>query len=287
MGKALIRNLKIEDLQKMATLDNLKKALDIIQGVQEAAESLKENGCTKKQNILKVGTTLTIAFFSKIREGKLPADFEEEDWRDIALHVQEYAVKADETQYSMYVFMLYAAYIEYSLGNMAFGLSDEKKEAVQTLADEIKSKTEMLENEQIGEVDYIDDCLWICLEAMIKLTAGAVDSRIGFEKEKVIEAAVMFAFECGRLTLYNREYELVNSYLENQKILDVELAMQLDEYLKELELQTDKFNALIDNAFSRDMRQSLRGSVVLAKAAGVGDDDLLKSDEEIADYFMQ
>lgn len=110
MGKALIRNLKIEDLQKMATLDNLKKALDIIQGVQEAAESLKENGCTKKQNILKVGTTLTIAFFSKIREGKLPADFEEEDWRDIALHVQEYAVKADETQYSMYVFMLYAAY---------------------------------------------------------------------------------------------------------------------------------------------------------------------------------
>ena len=287
MGKALIRNLKIEDLQKMATLDNLKKALDIIQGVQEAAESLKENGCTKKQNILKVGTTLTIAFFSKIREGKLPADFEEEDWRDIALHVQEYAVKADETQYSMYVFMLYAAYIEYSLGNMAFGLSDEKKEAVQTLADEIKSKTKMLENEQIGEVDYIDDCLWICLEAMIKLTAGAVDSRIGFEKEKVIEAAAMFAFECGRLTLYSREYELVNSYLENQKILDVELVIQLDEYLKELELQTDKFNALIDNAFSRDMRQSLRGSVVLAKAAGVGDDDLLKSDEEIADYFMQ
>ena len=287
MGKALIRNLKIEDLQKMATLDNLKKALDIIQGVQEAAVSLEENGCTKKQNILKVGTTLTIAFFSKIREGKLPADFEEEDWRDIALHVQEYAVKADETQYSMYVFMLYAAYIEYSLGNMAFGLSDEKKEAVQTLADEIKSKTEMLENEQIGEVDYIDDCLWICLEAMIKLTAGAVDSRIGFEKEKVIEAAAMFAFECGRLTLYSREYELVNGYLENQKILDVELAMQLDEYLKELELQTEKFNVLIDNAFGMDMRQSLRGSVMLAKAAGVGEDELLKSDEEIADYFMQ
>lgn len=287
MGKALIRNLKIEDLQKMATLDNLKKALDIIQGVQEAAESLKENGCTKKQNILKVGTTLTIAFFSKIREGKLPADFEEEDWRDIALHVQEYAVKADETQYSMYVFMLYAAYIEYSLGNMAFGLSDEKKEAVQTLADEIKSKTEMLENEQIGEVDYIDDCLWICLEAMIKLTAGAVDARTGFEKEKVIEAAAMFAFECGRLTLYSREYELVNGYLENQKILDVELAMQFDEYLKELESQTDKFNALIDNAFSMDVRQSLRGSVMLAKVAGVGEDELLKSDEEIADYFMQ
>ena len=51
-------------------------------------------------------------------------------------------------------------------------MTSKDKLSIRNLADEIQTKTGLLESEQIAEAVYIEDRLWISLEAMIKLLAA-------------------------------------------------------------------------------------------------------------------
>lgn len=278
--------IKADDLLDPSNIEKLKKALQIIQKAQNNIAALKGNDNTDSQNILKVGTTLTVAIMQKIQCGKLPTDYTIKDWEDIVDHISEYAVEADGTKYSAYVFMLYAWFIEGSVAQISYKLSDEKQAAILALSEEIKRKTEQLANEEINEVDFIENCLWICLEAMIKLLSGTIDAALGFDRDQVVEAAMMLGMEYGRFVLYKKEHELVTEYLKNQKILDVELAMRYDNYVKELNRQAMQFESFIDMAFNPDFGETLSSSVMLAREAGVEEDEILKTTQDIDDYFM-
>ena len=284
MKDLLFELINIEDLLG-DNIEKIKDAIRIIQKARYNISALQEKE-DKDNSILRVGTTLTIAILNKIEEGKLPTDFSAEDWEEILDYVSEYAIEADDTAYSAYVFMLYAWYIEKSVNQMSGRLSDVKAEAILALSDELKLLTTQLANEEIREVDYIQQSLWICLEAMIKLISGTIDTALGFDKDNVVEAAAMLAMEYGRFVLYKREHELLTEYLKNQKILDVELAMQYDEYLEELNAQASQFEMLIDKAFEPNFDELLINSVMLARAAGVEEEEILKTTSDVDDYFM-
>ena len=278
--------INIDKLLDPSNVEKLKKAMEVIQKAQNNIAALKSNDTPDRRNILKVGTTLTVAIMKKIQSGKFPTDFTAEDWSDVIDHVSDVAVKADETTYSAYVFMLYTQFIEASVWQMSNKLSDEKQSAILALSNDLKARTEQLANEELGEVDYIEGCLWICLEAMIKLLSGTIDTALGFDKNPVVEAAMMLGMEYGRFVLYKREHDLVTGYLENQKILDVELAMQYDEYIADLNAQAAQFESFIDIAFNPDFGEILINSVNLARAAGVEESEILKTTQDIDDYFM-
>ncbi len=286
MKLELDKLIKVEDLLDPSNIDKLKKAFDVIQKAQQNIAALNNSDTPDKMNILKVGTTLTVAIMNKVQSGKLPTDFTAEDWEYVVDYISEYAVESDETKYSAYVFMLYSWFIETSLAQISFNLSDEKQQAIRDLSTELKIKTEQFINEEVSEVSYIEDCLWICLEAMIKLLSGTIDTALGFDKDQVIEAAMMLGMEYGRFVLYKRENELVTAYLKNQKILDVELAMQYDEYIKELTAQATEFGSFIDIAFDPGFGEVLSSSINLARAAGVDESEILKTTEDIDNYFM-
>lgn len=286
MKLELEKLIKVEDILDPSNIDRLKKAFDVIQKAQQNIAALSNSDTPDKMNILKVGTTLTVAIMNKVKSGKLPTDFTAEDWEYVVDYISEYAVESDETTYSAYVFMLYSWFIEISLSQLSSKISDEKQQAILDLSNELKIKTEQLINEEISEVSYIEDCLWICLEAMIKLLSGTIDTALGFDKEQVIEAAMMLGMEYGRFVLYKRENELVTTYLKNQKILDVELAMQYDEYINELREQAAQFESLIDIAFDPGFGEVLINSVNLARAVGVDESEILKTTEDIDAFFM-
>lgn len=278
--------INIDKLLDPSNIDKLRRAMEVIQKAQNNIAALKSNDTPDKRNILKVGTTLTVAIMKKIQSGKFPTDFTAEDWNDVIDYVSDVAVKADETTYGAYVFMLYAQFIEASVWQMSNKLSDEKQSAILDLSNNLKARTEQLANEELEEVDYIEGCLWICLEAMIKLLSGTIDTALGFDKNQVVEAAMMLGMEYGRFVLYKREYDLVSGYLENQKKLDVELAMQYDKYIEDLNAQATQFESFIDIAFNPDFGEILINSVNLARAAGVEESEILKTSKDIDDYFM-
>lgn len=278
--------IKVQDLLDPSNINKLKSALTVIQKVQNNIAALQENDSPNKKNILKVGTTLTVAILKKVQSGKLPTDFSVEDWEDIVDHVSDYGVKEDETKYSAYVFMLYAWFIEGSVAQISYKLSNEKQAAILSLAEQIKARTVQLGDEEISEVDYIEGCLWICLEAMIKLLSGTIDSAIGFDKNQVVEAAAVLGMEYARYVLYKKEHELLTEYLDNQKKFDAELTAEYEEFIKELNEQTAQFEILIDKAFDQNFGELLINSVNLARAAGVDESEILKTTEDIDAFFM-
>ena len=249
------------------------------------------------QSALDLCETAKVGEFNSIRFGVseyemslcgkwLMTDFSKEDWEYVIDYISEYAIEAEDDKYSAYVFMLYAWFIEESVAQIAVSLSEEKQGAILALSDKLKTKTELFSKEEITEVSYIEDCLWISLEAMIKLISGTIDVALGFDKNQVVEAAMMLGMEYGRFVLYKKEHELVTEYLNNQKMLDVELAMRYDEYIEELNVQAAQFESFINSAFDGDLGDRLKTSVDLARAAGVDESEILKSTQDIDDYFL-
>ena len=280
---ASIEKLKIEDIVSGPNLQKLLNAFDMIQNVRGIVEDASENDLDIDP--IKVGTAVVHEFFEKMAGGRFPTDFTAEDWKDILNNSAGTAIFADESEYSKYVFKLYIEYIDLSVYSMVGRLSERRVDDVRTLRDEVAKKTDQFECGEIDEARYIEDCLWICLEAMIKLISARTESVIGDDLGQVVDAAATFAFEYTRLTLFRKEQELLAEYLENQKILDVELAAKFERYTEELEEANEQFDMLIKNAFDPEMRNMLHSSVLLARSAGVDESEILKSEDELDRFF--
>ena len=285
------------DIKKM-TLDymlttplgeDLLKLKSLYEKVQKNIYAMAENDDPGKLKQLKMGTIMTFAVIGKVIEGKEPKDFSKEDWRDIAEAVSEYAIIMDGRDYSAFVFSLYSRYIDGSANYLEALNADEKHlEEIRALALDLQNKTEALQNDEISETAYIEDCMWISLEAMIKLLSAWLGTIMKGLPEyyELSHAAAMFAFEYSRLRLWSKEQELLEEYIEKQYILDEELQAKLDAFNAELAEEADLFNNLIDKAFDPDFKEALMGSVELAIATGVDEDEILDSMESIDEFFM-
>lgn len=282
----LLKDLALDQLMKSPLGEQLQQAMHIFDKVQThyfaLAEKQDEMGITG----IKAVTVLTFAILRKIAAGKLPSQLDGQDWKEIAAAVSQYAVLADDQQYSVFIFSLYERYIRHSVQQIEEIISEETAAVINGLADELHGKADALNAGYISEVTYIEDCLWISLEAMLKLLASTAalcnDQRIA----DFAQALTSYAFEYGRLMLYSRELEIVNQFIESQYQLDMELEQKYAAYLEELQKESQKFYTLIDNAFVPNFRDAFLHSILLAKAAGVKEVEILSSSEDIDAFFL-
>ena len=86
--------------------------------------------------------------------------------------------------------------------------------------------------------------------------------------------------------LYRREQDIVNQFIISQYQLDEELEHKYTLFLAELNNQAEQFYLLVENAFVPNFRNAFLQSILLAKAAGVRDEDILSCREEIDSFFM-
>lgn len=279
--------MNIEELINDSSIEKIISSMGLIEKIQSSLVDLYNSEDPNKLKTIKIGTTLTIAVLKKKAQGIDPTSFKQQDWEEILDYATDTAVRADGSVYSVCVFDLYEAYIRYSSEKLAVKITDEKAAQIERLADELEDNKSRFQNGDINETKYIEENLWICLEAMLKLLSSTIDASMGLQKEQLVEAVTTFAFEYGRLTLYRREQALLDEYLQHQKILDVELAMKYDAYMEELDERAAQMNGLIENAFDPGMRDSLKNSVLLARAAGVEEDEILKDTSDVDAFFME
>lgn len=266
--------------------DQLQYAMHIFDKVQSYFFALSEKQDELGMTGIKVVTIMTFSILRKIARGKKPSELNKEDWEEIAADVSKHAVLADDQQYSVYIFGLYEDYIRYSVAQIEEIISDETADVINGLADELRGKADALGSGYISEVVYIEDCLWISLEAMIKLLACTANLRGDQQIADFAQALASYAFEYGRMMLYSRELEIVNQFVESQYQLDAELKQKYATYLEDLQKEAQQFYTLIDNAFSPNFRDAFLHSILLAKAVGLKEDDILTSTEEIDSFFL-
>ena len=282
----LLKDLALEQLMKSSLGDQLQYAMHIFDKVQAHYFALAEKQDEMGMTGIKAVTVLTFAILRKIADGKLPSQLDGQDWKEIAAVVDQYAVLANDQQYSVFIFSLYERYIRHSVMQIEEIISEETAAMINGLADELRGKADALGAGYISEVTYIEDCLWISLEAMLKLLASTAalcnDQRIA----DFAQALTSYAFEYGRLMLYSRELEIVNQFIESQYQLDAELERKYTAYLEDLQKESQQFYTLIDNAFAPNFRDAFLHSILLAKTEGVKEEEILASTEDIDSFFL-
>ena len=216
----LLKDLALEQLTKAPAGEKLQQAMQIFQTVQKHYFAFVEKQDELEMTGVKAITVLTFSILKKIADGKIPSNLNEQDWKEIATVVSQVAVFADDQQYSVFVFSMYEKYIRDSVDQIEGCISEETACVINALADELHNKAAALEAGYISETTYIEDCLWISLEAMVKLLACTAallgDQRVA----DFAQALASCAFEYGRLMLYSRELEIVNQFIESQYQLD-------------------------------------------------------------------
>ena len=281
-----LKNLALDKLMKSPAGEKIQKALQTIEVLRTNVLALSGKKDELGMTGVKAATVMTFSILKKIADGKTPSDFEKEDWQSIAQDVSELAILPDGTTYSVFIFGLYERYIRYSVSQIQDVIPPETSKEILRLADELRTKAGLLKSDRISEVKYTEDCLWTSLEAMVKLLASTAALSGDMRITDFAQAVASFAFEYGRLMLYRRELELVNQYVEAQNKLDAELEQKFQSYLRDLRKATEQFYTLIDNAFSPNFQTAFLHSILLAKASGVKESEILSSTEDIDDFFM-
>lgn len=281
-----LKDIGINQLMHTPLGDKLEQAQLILKKIKANCCGLAEKQDELGLTGIKAATVITFAILKKIGGGKKPSEFTADDWKDIANDVSNDVVLKSDRAYSVYVFNLYEKYIRYSTKMISKVVPEKTVKAVYALADELRREAENLQAGVVSESKYVENCLWISLEAMVKLLASTAVLCGDAEKAEYVQAAASYAFEYGRLMLYRREQEIVDQFIESQYQMDAELEARYSAYLNDLQKETEQFRTILDNAFSPDCRTAFLQSVLLAKTVGVKEDEILSSTEDIDDFFL-
>ena len=174
MSKEYIPQQLINELLSAEAGAKIKQVVETISAIQQGLYAMADSEDSAQLNALKIGTVFTIFFIDTLASGKKPQDLTEEDWQNIAKQVYRYAVIEDGQSYSEFVFTMYADYIEVSAENLKEHISEQYYGAIMEVAGSIRYNTEMLRNGELTETAYVEACLWLSLEGMIKLLSAFI-----------------------------------------------------------------------------------------------------------------
>ncbi len=280
-----IKELSISYLQNSPIYESLKSAMLQLEKAEEIAYAMATKDENDGLTAIKIGTTLSLGVVEKIIAGKNPKSFSKEDWNDIANKVADIAILMDGQLYTEHVFLLYANYIDASVTVNNEIIPERYQAEIRGLAEELRNLTEGLRQSEIKEVDYVDHCLWISFEAVVKLLSSYSTAVFNPEVGNLVVYSADFAVQFARLQMYAKENALLETYLNHQEVLDSELEEKYNQYLAELEEETKKFENLIADAYAPDFRTKLMGSVNLAREIGVPEEKILDSVSKVDDFF--
>ncbi|MCH4014303.1 MAG: hypothetical protein LKE64_08250 [Solobacterium sp.] len=284
MGNDAVNTL-IEQLRSISSVDAFLKAAELMRSIIE--NIIRSSSSQDNQQTLHAGNVLLLEILKKMCNGQAPSSFTSEEWKNIAQSVSKHALENNGENYSVYIFTLYARSIEAAADLMKGRIPPEKEKDIRSLSAEIKKKTDRFQKGKLSEPVYVEDCLWICLEAMMKQNlawAGMTSNKK--ELGELRESIAMFAYGYARLSLYSREKELMDAYAAQRSIVNKNLRQDFEAFCQQLKEREETFTHLSENAFSDDFRTKLRASAQLAADAGVKEENILHSIAETDDFFQ-
>ena len=124
----------IDELLDSPALQKLTQNIEAITFMQENVKAFAKNDDNTKGKLIKAATVFQIFLVQTLAEGKKPKDLTNEDWRIIAEKVSHYAIMSDGQQYSVFIFTLYAEYIDASADWLIGKTMDESVSRIKELS---------------------------------------------------------------------------------------------------------------------------------------------------------
>ena len=264
--------------------ENYGKALDLIERLLPAAENVLEQD-TKDVSI-RAATMFLIGLWSKLKQGDSVSDLTKDEWNNILGDAYEQAAVIDPKDYSLRVFDLYRKSIEFAIEPMRFNASPAAVKRLEEIVSLMGGYAMDLEEGAMPEAKYIEENLWLSLEAVFTVMTDRLNFRlIPEERRDLAEAVGALAFQKLRLSIYEKELDAINECLDQQSQLDQKLTEQVNAYIDALRDELDEFDALVEKAFdTADFQSAFRGSIDLAKL--IGTEEILQTQQDIDDYFL-
>ena len=78
----------------------------------------------------------------------------------------------------------------------------------------------------------------------------------------------------------------IENYLRDIKTMAHDLDNQYRGYVERLNVLLNEYFSILDIAFAVDCRQALQGSIQLAEFVGVKNDEILRTESDIDDFFL-
>lgn len=244
---------------------------------QESKPSLKEGAKAVGIGAAVEGGVTFCMSVAKKRKEKAFSEFTSEDWKDIGVDTGTGTVKGGIRGGVIYVLTNFTA----TPSNIA--------SAYVTASFGIASQIRALENGKVSPEDFVINCETVCLDA----TVSAIASLAG---ELIIPVPILgavignvvgsFVYEIckNQGSLYSEK--LIAGYKNEMEQLNQTLDIQFLKVVMEIQKRLERFHSLEELAFDENVNIAFNGSIDLALELGVDESKILKSKDDIDNYFL-
>lgn len=255
---------KEDEKQRKNAYDKSKPTLK--EGVKAAGISAAIEG----------GVTLCMAVAKKRKEKKL-CEFTADDWKEIGLDTGKGTVKGEIRGGSIYILTNFTA----TPANVA--------SAYVTAAFGIAAQVEAFEQGRVSEEDFVINCETVCLDVTVSAIAsiaGEVLIPIPILGAVIGNVAGEFMYELCKKAGAKKSQQVIDGYNQGMAQLNQQLDIQYLQVVLEVQKALQRFTDLEKFAFSEDVNIAFKGSVDFAVEVGVEGNKILKSKEQIDNYFL-
>lgn len=227
--------------------------------------------------VLEGGVAVYLAYRKKRKEGKKIGDFTIEDFKDLGIDLGTNSIKGGIRGGAVYVlsnFTATPANVATSLVSAMFGVASQ--------FDEYKKGT-------LTKEEFAINSETMCLE----LSISAVAALLGQAAIPVPVVGALIGNAMGRILndLINdmcsdSEQKIIEKYCSESFDLDKKLEEKYKEIIKMLNDKFEQFSSIIELAFDKNVNIAFEGSIELARFVGVEDEKILKTKNEIDNYFL-
>ncbi|MCH5192428.1 MAG: hypothetical protein J1F11_00600 [Oscillospiraceae bacterium] len=225
---------------------------------------------------LEGSVSFCLAVREKLKSGKKLNEFTAEDWKEIGLTTGIDTAKGGIRGASVYALTNFTA----TPANVA--------SALVTAAFGVVSQANELRKGNIDNEEFIINSETVCLDVSISAIAsvlGQVAIPIPVLGAMIGNAAGMFMYGIAKECCLEKEQQCIQ---EHNIAIDKLNAQLDDEYRKLVEFLMEKFKefkSAVDLAFDIDINIAFDGSIKLAELVGVDSSRILRSQEDIYNYF--
>ncbi|MCL6604976.1 MAG: hypothetical protein K6T94_19095 [Paenibacillus sp.] len=285
LGKAGETVTKVQD--KLVD-ENQRIQNDIRQDGKEKVKQIEaQKSPSIREGVKAAGTAAAVsaslsavtAIYRKVKEGKKLQEFEQEDWQEIGLDGAKAGAKAGVTAGTIY-----------ALTNLT-SLSAPFAGAVASAMMGLSSLMADLKQEQISMDEFVTQGQVLCIEAGIAATGGAIGqmlipvpvlgSIIG-----TVTANLVWGFAKGKLEAREQELKCMLDAYTDSILAKVDQAYL--EIITRINQTYSRYHSLIEAAFDVKANSAVlaAASVDLAVELGVEESRILRTDEDLFEFFM-